>query len=50
MSRKSYEIRNDIQYEENIATAMWAIGNDSAAEAAEHRVEILRQELKAVEI
>ena len=49
MSRKSYEIRNEIQYEENVATAMWAIGNDSAAEAAEHRVELLRQELEVVE-
>lgn len=50
MSRKSYEIRNSIQCEENLATAMWAIGNDSAAEAAEHRIEILKQELEAVEI
>ena len=49
MARSYSLILNDILREEATATAMWSVGNDTAAEAAEHRANEYRKELKEIE-
>lgn len=48
-SNNSYELIKAIRYEENLANAMWACGNDRAAEAAEDRADKLRERLNEVD-
>ena len=48
-SNNSYDLIKAIRYEENLATAMYAVGNDRAAEAAEDRADKLREKLNEID-